>query len=211
MKQILTLLILAISVTAGMAESLRYNCVFISDTSKKTYDEATIEIELSYTQSMMRMVVLPDKEAYLSSALVDTVITKEAKYRIDEDVITDNFQEKNVTYIYRLTPEEYLDSYIVFSQFTDLKNKEINQIVIRKFDAKGKRLWMATINDASKEESKKFFKLISTARKKLKFKEIHYVNDRPGADGKKTRTIFEDDKVRKYTPIGSGNPYNTRW
>lgn len=211
MRTILTIIMLAVTIISGVAESLRYNCVFVSDTSKKTYDEATIELEVSYTQSMMRMVVLPDKEAYLSSALVDTVITKEAKYRTGEDVYTDNFQEKNVTYIYRLTPEEYLDSYIVFSQFTDLKNKDINQIVIRKFDAKGNRLWMATINDATKEESKKFFKLISTARKKLKFKEIHYANEQPGADGKKTRTIFEDDKVRKYTPIGSGNPYNTKW
>ena len=211
MKRILALILLAVTIITGVAESVRYNCVFVSDTSKKTYDDATIELEVSYTQSIMRMVVLPDKEAYLSSALVDTIITKEAKYRIGEDVYTENFQEKNVTYIYRITPEEYLDSYIVFSQFTDLKNKDINQIVIRKFDAKGKRLWMATINDASKEESKKFFKLISTARKKLKFKEIHYVYEQPGADGKKTRTIFEDDKVRKYTPIGSGTPYNTRW
>ena len=210
MKRLFHLIICAIIFISGTAESLRYPCTFLSDTSKKTYDEAILEIEVAYTQSFMRMVVLPDKEAYLSSALVDTIISKEANYRIGDDVLTDNFEETNVTYVYRITPEQYLDSYIVFSQFTDLKNKAINQIVIRKFDANGKRLWMATIN-ASKNDAKTFFKLIASARKKLKFKEIHYVNDRPGADGKKTRTIFHDDKLRKHNPVGGGTPYNSRW
>lgn len=198
------------SMLTSMAQSLSYTGTFTDDATKKTVKDAYVEISLSESTHLLRLTVLPAQGAMLSSALVDTVFAKESRYRKADPEDTEFFEERNIFFIYRLTPDEYLDSYMVFSRFIDKAKPELSQIVIRKFDYNGKRLWCVGIT-ADDQRAKEFDRLINTARKKLKFRELRYVNERPGADGKKRRTIFEDDKVVRKEPIGHGNAYNSGW
>lgn len=181
---------------------------FTDDATHLTYDSASIDVSL--VPGMLKLSVLPAVGRPMSETLVDTLWGNHSYYQIGQNTTTDLFKERDVVYLYTLTPEHYLASYVVFSHFIDLKNEGLEQIVIRKFDAKSKRQWCININ-ADKEQIKAFFDMLRNARKALKFDKLTTVEGDPAASGLQQRGAHEGNKVRTGHTIGTDSPLKLGW
>lgn len=207
LKLFLTFLVLALLHSASMAEGLAFEGTATDDAGRHRFDKARLEIDINEASGLLRLLILPSIEALYSEALVDTVWTYRSYFREAPPESSDFFEERRIFFLYDLEDDKYLGSYTVFSQFIDKQNKDIKQIVIRKFDADGHRLWCMNIN-ASAEETASFFKLLQKARKKLKFQLLTKVMERPDPNVKH-RPVFEDNKVYERNNIHGGSPYNS--
>lgn len=209
LKKILILFSLVMVFTKVSAEGLAFEGSLTDDSSHKKYDKARIEIAYDEASACLELLILPSIEAMRTDALIDTLWTYGSYYREAPSESTDFFEEKRIFFLYKLEDDKYLDSYTVFSQFIDKQNKDIQQIVIRKFDESGRRMWCASIN-ADSAETDSFFNLIKEARKNLKFRRLSKVMERPDPNVKH-RPVFEDSKVREKNHMHGGNPYNSRY
>ena len=203
---LILLFLIAIRPTV-FAESMAFDGIAIDDIKKSKYENARVEISFSETTEQLKLLILPSIEAMHEEALVDTVWKFRSYYREAPTESTDFFEERRIFYLYSLEDDKYLDSYIVFSQFIDKQNKDIKQIVIRKFDEYGHRLWCVSIN-ADTEETNAFFKILQTARKKLKFILLSKVMERPDPQ-LQHRIKNEDTKMRSKNNMHDSNPYGS--
>lgn len=194
----------------SLAEGLAFDGTAIDDVTKNKYENARVEISFNETTEQLKLLILPSIEAMHEEALVDTVWKFRSYYREAPSESTDFFEERRIFYLYSLEDDKYLDTYTVFSQFIDKQNKDIKQIVIRKFDEYGHRLWCVSIN-ADTEETNAFFKILQTARKKLKFTLLSKVMERPDPN-LQHRIENEDLKVKTRNHMHGGNPYGSgKW
>lgn len=206
LKSLLILITLVMVRPTLFAEGLAFEGTAIDDISNKKNEKARVEIDFNETSGQLNLLILPSIEAMHNEAMVDTLWKQRSYYREAPAESTEFFEERRIFYLYTLEDDKYLDSYTVFSQFIDKQNKDIKQIVIRKFDENGHRLWCISIN-ANAEETDAFFKLLQTARKKLKFRQLTKVMQRPDP-GVKHRPVFEDVKVNERNHMHGRNPYS---
>lgn len=211
MKLIRLFAILALTIvfTELHAQGLAFEGIATNDASKEKYEKARVEIDFDDVSESLRLMILPSVEAMRNEALIDTVWKARTYYREALPESTTFFEERNIFFLYQLEDDKYLESYTVFSQFVDKKNKSIKQIVIRKFDENGKRLWCVSIN-ADSSETDAFFHLLKNAKKKLRFRQLNKVLERPDPNVKH-RPVFEDNKIREKNDMHGGNPYNSRY
>lgn len=192
-----------------LAEGMAFEGTATDDITHQRYDGARVEIVFNETSDQLKLLILPTIEAMHDEALVDTVWKSRSYYREAPPESTDFFEERKILFLYNLEDDKYLESYTVFSQFIDKQNKDIKQIVIRKFDAEGHRRWCMSIN-ANSVETDAFFKLLQTARKKLRFRQLTKVMERPDPNVKH-RPVFEDNKVSERNHMHGGNPYGSSY
>ncbi len=208
MRILLTILTL-LSAMGIMAQDYRSVGDFKSDTGGKSVNNAWMELSLTTDKDdykILRLMILPDKEADVKASLVDTVWISGSKYREDPAVKTDKFVERDIFFLYTFDKSDRLQSYYVFSRFVDTSQDDFTQIVIRKFDADGKRLWCLTCN-ATPDRAKEFFSILGDARKKLKFKKTTTMK----GDGRDKPEYWEPKVSRPSNTIGRGSAYGTGW
>ena len=214
----LLFILAAIAAVASMAkgkqapEALSFSFVdqFTDDATHATYDSASVQMWLAPAEQMLKLCVLPAVGAPLSEALVDTLWMRHSYYQQGANVDNDLFKERNVLYLYTLTPEHYLAGYYVMSQFIDKKHEGLQQIVIRKFNAAGRRMWCANLN-ADSRQIKEFFEMLAFARKLLKFDRLTSVEGNPAAGGLQRPGDHEGNKMRTGKKIGTGSPLQIGW
>ncbi len=207
----LKLLLLLLSLTfvrlASYSEGMVFEGTATDDLTHKKYEKAKVEINLNEESGLLNFLILPSFEAMYSDALTDTVWSYRSYYREAPPESTDFFEERRIFFLYSLEDDKYLDTYTVFSQFIDKQNKDTKQIVVRKFDRNGSRIWCVSIN-ADDEQTDTFFKLLQTAKKKLKFIKLTKVMERPDPNVKH-RPVFEDNKISEKNHMHGGNPYGS--
>lgn len=183
---------------------------FTDDALHQTYDSASIQMWLDTDKNELKLCILPDVSAVVSQALVDTAWTRNSYYQNGENVDNDLFRERKVTYLYTLSPTQTLKCYYVISHFIDKEHKGLQQIVIRKFNAQGKRQWCANIN-AGDVQIKDFFNMLAYACKSLKFEKLTSVMSDPDASGLQQRGQHENNVLNTHHSVGSGSPLKIGW
>lgn len=208
MRILLTILTL-LSTMGIMAQNFTTLGDFKSDTSGKSVHDAWMELSLTTDKDdykILRLMILPEREAEVSASLVDTVWFSGSKYREDPAVKTDVYVERDIFFLYTFDKSDRLESYYVFSRFVDTSQDNFTQIVVRKFDAAGKRLWCMTAN-STPDRAKEFFSILSEARKKLKFKKTTTMK----GDGRDKPEYWEPKVKQPSNTIGRGSAYGTGW
>lgn len=208
MRILLTILTL-LSTMGIMAQNFTTLGDFKSDTGGKSVHDAWMELSLTTDKDdykILRLMILPERDAEVRASLVDTVWISGSKYREDPAVKTDVYVERDIFFLYTFDKSDRLESYYVFSRFVDTSQDNFTQIVVRKFDAAGKRLWCMTCN-ATPDRAKEFFSLLGEARKKLKFKKTTAVR----GDSMDKPQYWEPKVNTNGNTIGRGSAYGTGW
>lgn len=206
MRVLLILVSLLYTVVGAVAQDFRSTGEFKSDVSGSTTRNAWLELSLSQNYKSLRLLILPGRDAEVTESLVDTIWISGAPYRNGDPVVADKYEEKDAFFLYNIDRQGCLLDYYVFSRFIDTTQKDLQQIVVRKFAADGKRIWCMTMN-TNNERAKTFFNILNEARKKMKFKKTTSVKG-----GHKLEKEYVEPRI--YTPgttIGRGSTYGSGW
>lgn len=196
-----------LSAVVIMAQQYRTLGDFTSDTDGSSIHNALMELSLTKDKddySILSLKIFPDKES--DYALVDTLWLAESAYRTEGKVTTDTYEERGIFFLYTFDKTGRLDTYYVFSSFVDTTQDDFTQVVVRKFTADGKRVWCLTAN-ATDARSKEFSKVLTEARKKLRFKKASSTK----GDGHDKPQYWEPRVNHNATTIGHGSPYGSGW
>lgn len=210
MRTIISIFLLLAAIAMD-AQEFRFTGEFTDDTTGKVTRGAFIELSLNADFTALHLDILSSRDTEKAVTLVDTTWTRGARYRTDRPVVADNYEERDIFFLYDLNDDGSLSRYYVFSQFLDTTQPDVRQIVLRKFDADGKRLWCMTIN-AIDTRATEFFSILTTARKKMKFSKLTHVRQAENPD---LQQRPEFDGIPQYynrtNNVGGGSPYSSGW
>ena len=208
MRILFTILTL-LSAIGIMAQDFRGTGEFKSDADGTSVHDAWMELSLTTDKDdyrILRLIILPDRDAKVKDALVDTVWISGSAYRSENAVKTDKYIERDIFFLYTFDKSDRLDTYYVFSRFVDTTQDNFTQIVVRKFDADGKRIWCMTVNSTD-ERAKEFFRLLNDARKKMRFKRTTEMR----GDGRDRPQYWEPRVSKPSSTIGRGSASGSGW